>query len=203
MTHALQQGTREPEVTIRLSSNSAKLHNQVRYDLTCGAYRRVLASEDDLTLDLLTLPSRVIHRDLHDQMQQQQQQEQQQNKQSSKGWTRTFYTLLKHVIYSLLPSSHAYISIVSVTVLPVTVLLSNNRLRNKAIPLTLFINVEITAVSKWAWQQLVFVWSVTLMIEVNNLCVCVCVCVCVCGPRDTVVFSRWRRGAPTHGGSVP
>lgn len=95
VTHALQQGTREPEVTIRLSSNSARLHNQVRYDLTCGAYRRVLASEDDLTLDLLTLPSRVIHRDLHNQMQQQQQQEQQQNKQSSKGWIKTFYTLIQ------------------------------------------------------------------------------------------------------------
>ncbi|XP_045122648.1 dynein axonemal intermediate chain 1-like [Portunus trituberculatus] len=79
-----QQGTREPEVTIRLSSNSARLHNQVRYDLTCGSYRRVLVSEDDLTLDLLTLPSRIIHRDLHDQIQQKQQQEKQHDKQSSK-----------------------------------------------------------------------------------------------------------------------
>nr|XP_045610794.1 dynein intermediate chain 2, ciliary-like [Procambarus clarkii] len=58
-----QQGTREPEVTIRLTSTSAWSKSQVRYSFTTTSYQGVRA--DDLVLDLLTLPSRTVHRDLY------------------------------------------------------------------------------------------------------------------------------------------
>ncbi|KAG7162950.1 Dynein intermediate chain 1- axonemal-like 1 [Homarus americanus] len=67
------QGTREPEVAIRLTSTSARINNQIRYDFTLGSYQRVYT--DDLLLDLLTLPSRIIHVDLQEQQQQQTEQD--------------------------------------------------------------------------------------------------------------------------------
>lgn len=82
-------------MAIRLSTCSARIHNQVRYDLTCGAYRRVAAADEDLTLDLLTLPSRVIHRDLHDEIQQQQQQKQ--SKKTEEGKTAKYSTVLEQL----------------------------------------------------------------------------------------------------------
>lgn len=65
----------------------------MRYDLTCGAYKRVVVTDEDLTLDLLTLPSRVIHRDLHDQLQEEQQQQQAQSKQAAEGEITILYGL--------------------------------------------------------------------------------------------------------------
>ncbi|XP_071522576.1 dynein intermediate chain 2, ciliary-like isoform X2 [Panulirus ornatus] len=62
-----EQGVREPEVAIRLTSTSARIYNQVRYDFTTGVYKRVWG--DDLLVDLLTLPSRIIHRELQQQQQ--------------------------------------------------------------------------------------------------------------------------------------
>ncbi|XP_069948680.1 dynein intermediate chain 2, ciliary-like [Cherax quadricarinatus] len=59
------EGSREPEVAIRLTSTSCRVHNEVRYSFTANTYQRVWA--DDLVLDLLTLPSRTIHRDLYEQ----------------------------------------------------------------------------------------------------------------------------------------
>ncbi|KAK3886081.1 hypothetical protein Pcinc_009749, partial [Petrolisthes cinctipes] len=56
-----KQGTREPEIIIKLTSESGCVQNQVRYDLTSGIYQHIL--DDDLTFNLLTLPSRVILRD--------------------------------------------------------------------------------------------------------------------------------------------
>ncbi|KAK4328086.1 hypothetical protein Pmani_001559 [Petrolisthes manimaculis] len=56
-----EQGTREPEIIIRLTSKSGCVQNEVRYDLTSGIYQHIL--DDDLTFNLLTLPSRVILRD--------------------------------------------------------------------------------------------------------------------------------------------
>lgn len=55
-----QQGAREPEVVIRLTSTCAKVKDEVRYNFTSGVYEVV--RDQQLTLDLLTLPSRVIHK---------------------------------------------------------------------------------------------------------------------------------------------
>ncbi|XP_042888961.1 dynein intermediate chain 2, ciliary-like [Penaeus japonicus] len=55
-----KQGVREPEVVIRLTSTCAKVKDEVRYNFTSGVYEVV--REQQLTLDLLTLPSRVIHK---------------------------------------------------------------------------------------------------------------------------------------------
>lgn len=57
----LQPGTREPEVVIRLTSEKTKKQNTVRYDFVSGMYHPV--AEEDPVFDILTLPSRSVHRD--------------------------------------------------------------------------------------------------------------------------------------------
>ncbi|XP_076042145.1 dynein axonemal intermediate chain 1-like [Oratosquilla oratoria] len=55
------QQTKEPEVEIRLTTVSAQADRLVRYDFRTGQYE--LVPNEDLTEDLLTLPSRIVHRD--------------------------------------------------------------------------------------------------------------------------------------------
>lgn len=59
--YILQPGTKEPEVVIRLTSEKTKKQNTVRYDFVSGMYQ--LVAEEDPVFDILTLPSRSVHRD--------------------------------------------------------------------------------------------------------------------------------------------
>ncbi|XP_069987018.1 dynein intermediate chain 2, ciliary [Penaeus vannamei] len=59
----VKKGVREPEVVIRLTSTCARVKDEVRYNFTSGVYEVV--RDQQLTLDLLTLPSRVIHKGDH------------------------------------------------------------------------------------------------------------------------------------------
>lgn len=55
-----QQGTREPDVVIRLTTINKSSKDEVRYSFTTGRYEAV--QDEDPLLDLLTLPSRVVHK---------------------------------------------------------------------------------------------------------------------------------------------
>ncbi|KAK3879026.1 hypothetical protein Pcinc_016382 [Petrolisthes cinctipes] len=54
------QGTREPDITIRLTSSSRRRRDEVRFSFTSGRFETV--RDDDPLLHLLTLPSRTVHR---------------------------------------------------------------------------------------------------------------------------------------------
>ena len=56
----IQQGTREPDVVIRLTTCNKTTKDEVRYSFTTGKYEAV--QDEDPLLDLLTLPSRVVHK---------------------------------------------------------------------------------------------------------------------------------------------
>lgn len=55
-----KQGTREPDVVIRLTTINKSSKDEVRYSFTTGRYEAV--QDEDPLLDLLTLPSRVVHK---------------------------------------------------------------------------------------------------------------------------------------------
>ncbi|KAK4305065.1 hypothetical protein Pmani_023030 [Petrolisthes manimaculis] len=56
----IKQGTREPDITIRLTSSSRRRRDEVRFSFTSGRFETV--RDDDPLLHLLTLPSRTVHR---------------------------------------------------------------------------------------------------------------------------------------------
>ncbi|CAL4079576.1 unnamed protein product, partial [Meganyctiphanes norvegica] len=56
-----EQGPGEPEIEIKLTSLSIRSCNEVQYDFKSGQYEPV--TNEDLIEDLLTLPSRIIHKD--------------------------------------------------------------------------------------------------------------------------------------------
>ncbi|CAL4121896.1 unnamed protein product, partial [Meganyctiphanes norvegica] len=58
---AKKPGPEEPEIEIKLTSLSIRCLNEVQYDFKSGQYEAV--NKEDLIEDLLTLPSRIIHKD--------------------------------------------------------------------------------------------------------------------------------------------
>ncbi|XP_045108688.1 dynein intermediate chain 2, ciliary-like isoform X3 [Portunus trituberculatus] len=59
-TQQRKQGTREPDVVIRLTTCNKSTKDEVQYSFTTGKYEPV--QDEDPLLDLLTLPSRVVHK---------------------------------------------------------------------------------------------------------------------------------------------
>ncbi|XP_042874358.1 dynein intermediate chain 2, ciliary-like [Penaeus japonicus] len=68
-----EQQVTEPEVEIQLTCDSVQSANEVRFAFKEGQYQQVL--HQDLTIDLLTLPSRVIHRETRELQEQPKQRE--------------------------------------------------------------------------------------------------------------------------------
>lgn len=64
-----QQHVTEPEIEIRLTCDNIKSENEVRFVFKESEYQRVL--NQDSVIDLLTIPSRVIHREVRELQEQQ------------------------------------------------------------------------------------------------------------------------------------